>query len=70
MARDAQVPARIIREYYALLEDTMMRTILGRSYIDYFSVDSFINFWRLDLENEIDFEINEFLQDLWAGELF
>jgi uncharacterized protein len=111
IARDAQVPARTIREYYALLEDTLMGTILhplkstkkrkcissgkfyffdvgvvnsilGRksvssktkeygelfenfiylelkAYIDYFSPDSAINFWRLDIENEVDFVIND-----------
>jgi predicted AAA+ superfamily ATPase len=125
IGRDAQVPARTIREYYSLLEDTLMGTILhplkstkkrkcissgkfyffdvgvlnsilGRknisektkeygelfenfiflelkAYIDYFSPDSFINFWRIDSEHEVDFIINgeiaievkstEFIQD-------
>lgn len=111
IARDAQVPARTIREYYALLEDTLMgsmlhpikstakrkcisagkfyffdvgvvNSIVGRrsvsaktkeygtlfehfiylelkAYIDYFSSDSHLSFWRIDEENEVDFIINE-----------
>ncbi len=111
IARDAQVPARTIREYYALLEDTLMGFMLNpikstakrkcisagkfyffdigvlnsllnrtsitqktkeygalfehfifleiKAYIDYFSVDSKMSFWRIDEENEVDFIINE-----------
>lgn len=111
IARDAQVPARTIREYYALLEDTLMgfilnpiqstakrkcisagkfyffdlgvlNSIVGRksisnktkdygelfehfiflelkAYIDYFSPDSSLGFWRIDEENEVDFIVNE-----------
>jgi predicted AAA+ superfamily ATPase len=111
IARDAQVPARTIREYYSLLEDTLMgytlapikatakrkcissskfyffdigvmNSILGRksiakktkeygylfehfiflelkAYIDYFSSDSKLSFWRVDEENEVDFVVNE-----------
>lgn len=111
IGRDAQVPARTIREYYALLEDTLMGTmihpikstkkrrsisagkfyffdigvlnsVLGRksissktkeygnlfesfiflelkAYIDYFSPDHKLEFWRIDDENEVDFVINE-----------
>lgn len=111
IARDAQVPARTIREYYALLEDTLMgfilnpikstakrkcistgkfyffdigvlNSIVGRksvsaktkeygalfehfiflelkAYIDYFSTDSRLGFWRIDEENEVDFVIND-----------
>ena len=110
IGRDAQVPARTIREYYSLLQDTLMgvtlnpikstakrkcisagkfyffdlgvlNSILGRksvspktkeygelfesfiflelkAYIDYFSPDSKIEFWRIDAENEVDFIIN------------
>lgn len=109
IARDAQVPARTIREYYALLEDTLMgfilhpikstvkrkcistgkfyffdigvlNSIVGRktvsaktkeygalfehfiflelkAYINYFSTDSQLGFWRSD-ENEVDFVVN------------
>lgn len=111
IARDAQVPARTIREYYALLEDTLMgyilhplkstskrrcissgkfyffdigvlNSIVGRksvspktkefgllfehfiflelkAYIDYFSPETKLGFWRVDEENEVDFVINE-----------
>lgn len=111
IARDAQVPARTIREYYALLEDTLMgyilnpikattkrkcvsagkfyffdigvlnsiidrRTVIAKTkeygalfehfiflelkaYIDYFSSDSTLGFWRIDEENEVDFIVND-----------
>jgi predicted AAA+ superfamily ATPase len=111
IGRDAQVPARTIREYYSLLEDTLMGTILqpikaskkrrcistgkfyffdlgvlnsilGRksissktkeygelfesfiylelkAFVDYFSQDSHLNFWRINSEYEVDFIINE-----------
>ncbi len=111
IARDAQVPARTIREYYALLEDTLMGFMLNpikstakrkcissgkfyffdigvvnsivdrksvsvktkeygalfehfiflelKAYIDYFSSDSYLGFWRIDEETEVDFIINE-----------
>jgi predicted AAA+ superfamily ATPase len=111
IARDAQVPARTIREYYALLEDTLMgyilhplkstskrrcissgkfyffdigvlNSIVGRksispktkefgllfehliflelkAYIDYFSPEAKLCFWRIDEENEVDFVVNE-----------
>jgi predicted AAA+ superfamily ATPase len=111
IARDAQVPARTIREYYSLLEDTLMgftlspiksttkrkcissskfyffdigvmNSIIGRrsitrktkeygqlfehfiflelkAYIDYFSTETKIGFWRVDEENEVDFIIDE-----------
>jgi predicted AAA+ superfamily ATPase len=111
IARDSQVPARTIREYYALLEDTLMGFILHpikstakrkcvstgkfyffdigvlnsivsrksvsvktkeygalfehfiflelKAYIDYFSSDTQLGFWRIDEENEVDFIIND-----------
>lgn len=111
IARDAQVPARTIREYYALLEDTLMGFMLNPvrstskrkcistgkfyffdigvvnaiverksvsvktkeygalfehficlellAYIDYFSPDTKLAFWRIDEETEVDFVVNE-----------
>jgi predicted AAA+ superfamily ATPase len=111
IGRDSQVPARTIREYYNILQDTFMGEILHpikssnkrkcissgkfyffdlgvlnsilqrksissktkeygklfehfiyleiKAYINYFSQDSKVEFWRIDEETEVDFIINE-----------